>query len=299
MMKKYFICIFIVLVGIMVFTSPCFASDDVVYDFFKIVRLYIGEKDAEVNFQPATMEQPAFVKAGRTLVPFRFLGESLGAEISWNNEKQQAVLKLKSTEVIVKIGSKIAYVNGKMQTLDVPAETKNGRTFVPLRFMSEAFGAYVNYYSENEMVEVSYVDTSNWKEYTMPLSGLKYKLPEGWEVTMEQNDTVLSITSPRGSKLWLYWIEQTPEKVRQDLKQQAVSAGYKFVDETLDNPNNVNEGFYFGYDKTDPISAKIYRYAVYVDPLSDKASHVGEILVEESDDYFQMEIVTMVKITYS
>jgi len=297
-MKKLIVCIMMVLVGMMVFASPCFASDGIVYDFFKNVRLYIGEKDAEVNYQPATMEQPAFEKNGRTLVPFRFLGESLGAKISWIDQKQQAVLKLNSTEVIVTVGSKVAYVNGKMQTLDVPAEIKGGRTFVPLRFVSEAFGAYVNYDSEDQMVEVSYADTSNWKEYTMP-SDFKYKLPADWEVTREQNDTVLIITSPRGSKLWLYWIEQTPEKVRQDLKQQAVSGGFEFVDETLDDPNDVNKGFLFGYNKTDPVGKKTYRYAVYVDPLSDIASHIAEMLLEESDDYFRMEMVILVEIVYS
>jgi len=39
---------------------------------------------ATVNGQPVTMEAPAFVADGRTMAPLRFLSETMGAQVSWN-----------------------------------------------------------------------------------------------------------------------------------------------------------------------------------------------------------------------
>lgn len=56
----------------------CFAETQI-YDFYKEVNLVVGDKIATVNSKSVTMEQAAYVNNGRTMVPFRFLGESLGA----------------------------------------------------------------------------------------------------------------------------------------------------------------------------------------------------------------------------
>lgn len=53
--------------------------------------------------------------------------------------------ELIKTGVVIKIGHNTAVVNGEYKTLDVPAEIISGRTFVPLRFCTEALGASVNY----------------------------------------------------------------------------------------------------------------------------------------------------------
>lgn len=50
--------------------------------------------------------------------------------------------------IALKIGETKAFVNGEYKTLDVPAEIINKRTFVPLRFCSEALGADVKYFDE-------------------------------------------------------------------------------------------------------------------------------------------------------
>lgn len=296
-MKKSIGVLLIAVIGVFLFSSLCLASDNTIYPGFNITRIVIGEKEAEINYKPAQMETPAYVKNGRTLVPFRFLGEALGADVTWHGENRQAVLKLGGKEVIVTIGSKAAYIDGKIQTLDVPAEIKDGRTFIPLRFVSESFGAYVEYDADREMVEVSYVDTTDWKEYTAPLSGLKYKHPDGWDVEIIENDTKVLITSPRGSKMWVYWAKEKPEDVREILQRQAEEYDWEFIDELFNDPEDINKGFNFGYDKLDYQSEVLYRYAVYVDPLAE-GSHVSEMILI-NDDYFRMENGIMLAIAYS
>lgn len=62
--------------------------------------------------------------------------------------------KLKPVKIEMKIGDKMATVNGKQVELDVAPFTKNGRTMVPIRFVVEALGARVNYIDKEQIVEI-------------------------------------------------------------------------------------------------------------------------------------------------
>lgn len=57
------------------------------------------------------------------------------------------------TVIILKIGGG-ANVNGKNIDLDVPAKIVDGRTLVPLRFISESLGATVNYDPATQSVKI-------------------------------------------------------------------------------------------------------------------------------------------------
>jgi len=121
-----------------------------------IIELQIGSKSAYVNGVRKDLDAPPFIENGRTLVPFRFIGEALGAKIDWIAEEKKAVYELNNIKVEVIIGSTVAYVNGKPITLEVPAKISNGRTFVPLRFVSEALGASVIWEAQTKRIVITY-----------------------------------------------------------------------------------------------------------------------------------------------
>ncbi len=52
--------------------------------------------------------------------------------------------------------NKIARLNDKVVTLDCAPLIKEGRTFVPLRFISEAFGAKVDWISSEKKILIEY-----------------------------------------------------------------------------------------------------------------------------------------------
>ena len=62
--------------------------------------------------------------------------------------------KLEPVKIEMKIGSKVATVNGKEVQLDVAPFTKNDRTMVPIRFVAESFGAKVDYTPKGQRVEI-------------------------------------------------------------------------------------------------------------------------------------------------
>ncbi|MBQ7758006.1 MAG: copper amine oxidase N-terminal domain-containing protein [Anaerotignum sp.] len=56
--------------------------------------------------------------------------------------------------VKLEIGSDKATVNGETKELDVPAFVKDGRTFLPIRFISEALGANVDWDAATKTVTI-------------------------------------------------------------------------------------------------------------------------------------------------
>ena len=113
-----------------------------------MIRLTIGAKAASVNDIPYILEAEPFInaEAGRTLVPIRFISEALGAEVGWDPQSRQVTITYVDKEIILTIGSTEVKVNGEKRTIDcAPVIPASGRTFVPLRFISETLEAEVVY----------------------------------------------------------------------------------------------------------------------------------------------------------
>jgi hypothetical protein len=121
-----------------------------------MIELQVGSPSAYINGKRIQLDAPPFIEAGRTLVPLRFIGEAFGAKVAWIAEQNKAVISLGQKTIEVTIGSKTALVNGKEHSLDVAAKISQGRTFVPLRFIGEAFGASIVWESESKRIILTY-----------------------------------------------------------------------------------------------------------------------------------------------
>ncbi len=110
----------------------------------------------------------AYIDANqRTLVPVRFVAESLGAKVGWEGKSRTVPISRDGQDISLAIGSTTAIVNGKQIELDTQAVMTGGRTFVPLRFVSEVLGAEVKWEGKTVTVliqtkELSEADTDEW-----------------------------------------------------------------------------------------------------------------------------------------
>jgi hypothetical protein len=89
----------------------------------------------------------------RTMVPVRGVFEAMNAEVTWKRNEQgkiEVTAKHFDDEVVLTVGSTEAFRNGELVLLDAPAEIRNNRMTVPLRFISEAFGGDVKWVPANE-----------------------------------------------------------------------------------------------------------------------------------------------------
>jgi len=89
-------------------------------------------------------------------VPVRFVSEALGCNVGWDNDTQTANIAKGGTWVDVAMDSKNPVItdvdsgNKTTVTIDAPAMLINGRTMVPLRFVSEALKANVSWKSPEQ-----------------------------------------------------------------------------------------------------------------------------------------------------
>ncbi|MDH4619948.1 copper amine oxidase N-terminal domain-containing protein [Brevibacillus sp. AY1] len=88
-------------------------------------------------------DKPFIDKQGRTQVPVRFVSEALGQKVDWDGSTQTVTIggkiKLRVNSSVVEVGG------GKTVHMDTVARLQNGRTFVPVRFVSEALGQKVEW----------------------------------------------------------------------------------------------------------------------------------------------------------
>jgi hypothetical protein len=123
--------------------------------------LQIGSKTATNNGIQKLLTVAPFIQNGKTLVPFRFIGEQLGAEIDFTldpptNRVKTVSYMLGTITIRLTIGDNIAFVNGHKVLLDVPAYITTGTTVVPLRFVAESLGCNLNWNSESQTITILY-----------------------------------------------------------------------------------------------------------------------------------------------
>ncbi|MGI6361661.1 MAG: copper amine oxidase N-terminal domain-containing protein [Bacillota bacterium] len=119
------------------------------------VILYINKKDALINNQPVQIDVPPLIKNSRTLVPIRFVGESLGAQVNWQGKNKTATIIKNDTIVTITLNKREATVNGKTVTLDCLPMEQSGRILVPIRFVAESLNCQVKWTGATKRVDIN------------------------------------------------------------------------------------------------------------------------------------------------
>jgi hypothetical protein len=98
-------------------------------------------------------QEPVMVN-NSVLVPLRGVFEEMGANVRWNQRRQQVTATKDGKVIRLIIGERTADVDGRAVRLNTPAQNRNGTTLVPLRFLSESLGAQVRWNPNTEMVMI-------------------------------------------------------------------------------------------------------------------------------------------------
>lgn len=105
----------------------------------------------KIKFKDA---KPFINNQERTVVPVRFIAEALGAKVDWNGETRTVIIDQDNKHIELTIGAMEATVDSEVVKFDTKAEIYFDRTFVPLRFVSEALGATVGWNGETRTVTI-------------------------------------------------------------------------------------------------------------------------------------------------
>jgi hypothetical protein len=153
-----------------------------------ILRFFVGKTIYYVNGSQRTLDVAPFIRENRTHLPIRFVAESLGATVSWDQVKKEVTIVLNGTTIKLWIGQSTAQVNGS----SVPIDSSNpqvtpiivqSRTFIPIRFVLEALNSEVIWDSADYSITVKYprlTTSATMLTYENPTYGFRINYPQGW-----------------------------------------------------------------------------------------------------------------------
>jgi len=99
----------------------------------------------------------ALVKGNQIYVPLRSMFEQMGALVSASPDGKTISASKSGASVSVTVGKPEVILNGETRPLDVPPMLYHGIVLVPVRVISEALGAYVQWVPGQRVVVVRYL----------------------------------------------------------------------------------------------------------------------------------------------
>ncbi|BCJ87832.1 copper amine oxidase N-terminal domain-containing protein [Effusibacillus dendaii] len=139
------------------------AQSDKLYKLLsKVLKQQGDTQNAKVYVQgqPLQTDVKPIIKEGRTLVPVAVIVKSLGANVNWDPDSRTVTINKGNVKIELPIGEPTVTVNGQKQTIDTAAEITEGRTVVPLRFLSEILKQKVVYDPETKLITVTDPNTT-------------------------------------------------------------------------------------------------------------------------------------------
>jgi sugar lactone lactonase YvrE len=120
----------------------------------------IGRNSYSVDGQTFAMDVAPFILNGRTLVPIRYLADALGAETGWDPSAQAVFITKGTNMVALMVGNSTLTItsiqfNSQSTVMDVAPVIANGRTYLPARYVAEAFGLNVSWDATTQAIKVS------------------------------------------------------------------------------------------------------------------------------------------------
>ncbi|MEK6991723.1 copper amine oxidase N-terminal domain-containing protein [Paenibacillus sp. FSL K6-1566] len=140
-MRKLLVCTVAIMLSLAAFHTVIYASE---------VRVSVDGREVQFPDEHPYVDP----KTNLTMVPLAFVSDKLGATAKWNGELKQITISLKRDNIMLVIGDHHAQVNGKRVDFKGAAVLKNGRTMVPLRFISEALHAIVDWQPSSNRVSI-------------------------------------------------------------------------------------------------------------------------------------------------
>lgn len=120
------------------------------------IIMKVGSVEAIVNGKAAKMPAKAIVdtKTNKVLVPFRFIAESLKCKVEYNSQKKIITMTQGYKTVTLTVGSTKATIDGMKMDCSPAPSIIGGSTYVPVRFVAEAFLAETTWDNAKKQVGI-------------------------------------------------------------------------------------------------------------------------------------------------
>lgn len=107
-------------------------------------KLVIGSKTLKLTVngveREVQMDVSPYIENNRTMLPIRFMAETLGFKVDWDQGTRTVILTDKNNVVKLPVGTKKIIVNGDVYESDVKTVIKHNRTMLPIANVARALG---------------------------------------------------------------------------------------------------------------------------------------------------------------
>ena len=134
-----------------IFNRPAISNTSLkAQDSIIVIKVKAGSSVIYINGESKVIDTPPEIVQSRMFVPVHFIIDVLGGETNWYNATKQVSVKTNFTTIIFWIGKPNTIVNGASKSIEsnnqnVVPYIKNGRAMIPVRFLAEELGYYVEY----------------------------------------------------------------------------------------------------------------------------------------------------------
>lgn len=158
------------------------------------ITVYIDDNKIEFDVEPQIINE-------RTMVPMRMIFEQFGASVTWDQNSQTVVASTDDKIITLTIGVSEMTVNASTVVLDVAPCIVNDRTLVPIRAISEALGAEVQWDGDTRTITIQ---RSSDETGRVAFEKLKNYIIENGEVDDDRTFTLIPISANSGLRLCYY-----------------------------------------------------------------------------------------------
>ena len=166
-------------------------------EYMNLIMPKMNVVTVRVNGEDITFEDPEAlpkIMNNRTMLAARAFYEKIGAKVDWNGKARTVTVSKDKDKIVLTIGSNKALVNGKEVALDSAATIVNDKTYIPVRFVSEAFGYKVKY-DANEGMPIVDIFNITEKELADQLQELEkeenYKMIASMKSTGQKDEEIV------------------------------------------------------------------------------------------------------------
>lgn len=165
-------------------------------EYMKLIMPNVTLVTVRVNGEDITFEDPEAlpkIMNDRTMLAARAFYEKIGAKVDWNGKGRTVTVTKDKDKIVLKIDSNKALVNGKEVALDSPAVIVKNKTYIPVRFVSEAFGYKVKY-DKNDGMPIVDIFNMTEKELEAKLAEIEkednYKMIASMKTDLKDEEVV-------------------------------------------------------------------------------------------------------------
>ncbi|MCG0278212.1 MAG: copper amine oxidase N-terminal domain-containing protein [Thermanaeromonas sp.] len=122
----------------------------------KCAAFMVGKAEYIIdNVMPVKTDAAPFIEQGRAFIPVRYLARALGVpddKVSWSPSANTVTLITDKATITLAVGGTVMYVGEQPREMDVIPVLRDGRVYLPARYVAEALGYEVGWDDGNQVI---------------------------------------------------------------------------------------------------------------------------------------------------